>query len=96
MKRSLTWLSMPRAAQAALGLLIVIAIRSNLEFFRLGGTTASPPGNEEVFYIEGSLAASIAALVVLALHAFGQHRWATLFAAIVIIALLAWKIVAVP
>ena len=95
MKRILNWLSTPRAAQAAVGLLIVIAIRSILEFFRIGGAIAVPLSKEQIFYIEGALAACVAALVVLALHAFGQHRWATLVAAAVIVAFLVWKIVAV-
>ncbi|MEI9430641.1 hypothetical protein [Mesorhizobium sp. Cs1299R1N3] len=48
----------------------------------------------QLFYVEGALAASIAALAVLVLHASGRHRWATVLAAAVIIALLAWKIIA--
>ncbi|MBZ9672037.1 hypothetical protein LB543_16465 [Mesorhizobium sp. ESP7-2] len=94
MKRILNWLSTARAAQAALGLLIVIAIRSILEFFRVGGASGGPVGDGQLFYVEGALAASIAALAVLVLHAFGRHRWATMLTAAVIVALLAWKITA--
>ncbi|UCI21437.1 hypothetical protein FJ970_10980 [Mesorhizobium sp. B2-1-8] len=90
----MNWLSTARAAQAALGLLIVIAIRSILEFFRVGGASGGPVGDEQLFYVEGALAASIAALAVLVLHAFGRHRWATMLTAAVLVALLAWKITA--
>ncbi|MBA1144372.1 hypothetical protein [Mesorhizobium neociceri] len=85
-------MSNPRAAQAALGLLLVIAARSILEFFRIGGAIGLPLNTEQAFYIEGGLAAVIAALVVLVLHASGRHGWATLFCVAVIFALLAWKI----
>ncbi|TPI32153.1 hypothetical protein FJW08_10335 [Mesorhizobium sp. B3-2-1] len=94
MKRILNWLSTARAAQAALGLLIVIAIRSILEFFHVGGASGGPVGDGQLFYVEGALAASIAALAVLVLHAFGRHRWATMLTAAVIVTLLAWKITA--
>jgi hypothetical protein len=96
LKRILNWLSTVRAAQAALGLLIVVAIRSIAEFFRIGAASGAPIGDGQVFYLKGALVASIAALAVLVLHAFGQHRWSTLLTAAVILALLAWKIIAFP
>ena len=93
-RRIWNWLSRPRAAQIALGLLLVIAMRSILEFFRIGGGVGVQLGGEQIFYIEGALAAVAAGLPVLVLQAIGWHRWATLFAVAAIVALLAWKIVA--
>jgi len=75
-------------------LLLVIAMRSILEFFRIGGGVGVQLGGEQIFYVEGALAAVAAGLPVLVLHAVGWHRWATLFAVAAIVALLAWKIVA--
>ncbi|MBZ9799260.1 hypothetical protein [Mesorhizobium sp. ES1-4] len=95
MKRILNWLSTARAAQVAFGLLIVITMRSITEFFRVGGASGGPVGGGQIFYLEGALAASIAALIVLVMHVFGRHRWATLFTAAVIVALLAWKIIVI-
>ncbi|MDX8482970.1 hypothetical protein RFN28_31600 [Mesorhizobium sp. VK24D] len=92
MKRIWAWISEPRAAQIALGLLLVIAIRSILEFFRIGGATGVELTGHQVFYIEGALAAVVFGLAVLVLHAIGRHRWATLATAGAIIVLLAWKI----
>ncbi|PWJ94227.1 hypothetical protein C8D77_101911 [Mesorhizobium loti] len=67
-------------------------MRSILEFFRIGGATGTQLSAHQLFYIEGTLAAITAALVVLVLHAFGRHGWATLFSLATIVALLAWKI----
>ncbi|MFD2057702.1 hypothetical protein ACFSQT_32845 [Mesorhizobium calcicola] len=92
MERILGWLSKPRTAQTALGVLLVIAMRSILEFFRIGGASGTQLSANQLFYIEGTLAAIIAALAVLVLHAFGRHGWATLFSGAAIVALLAWKI----
>ncbi|RUT99764.1 hypothetical protein EOD23_24560 [Mesorhizobium sp. USDA-HM6] len=92
MQRVWDWLSEPPAAQIALGLLLVIAVRSILEFFRIGGAAGAQLTGAEIFYIEGALAAVCAGLAVLILHAFGRHGWASLFAAATILALLAWKI----
>ncbi|PBB65043.1 hypothetical protein CK228_29595 [Mesorhizobium sp. WSM4312] len=92
MERILGWLSKPRTAQTALGVLLVIAMRSILEFFRIGGASGTQLSANQLFYIEGTLAAIIAAFAVLVLHAFGRHGWATLFSGAAIVALLAWKI----
>ncbi|CDX16031.1 conserved membrane hypothetical protein [Mesorhizobium sp. ORS 3324] len=92
MKRIWNWVSEPRAAQIALGLLLVIAIRSILEFFRIGGAVGVELTGDQVFYIEGALAAIVFGLAVLVLHAAGRHRWASLVTAAAIIVLLAWKI----
>ncbi|WP_147377600.1 hypothetical protein [Mesorhizobium waimense] len=67
-------------------------MRSILEFFRIGGATGAQLNGDQVFYIEGALAAVVAGLAVLVLHAMGRHGWATLFCAAAIIALVAWKI----
>ncbi|MEP6563788.1 MAG: hypothetical protein ABJB10_01530 [Mesorhizobium sp.] len=79
----------------ALGLLLVIAMRSILEFFRIGGVIGAQLSGDEVFYIQGALAAVVAGLAVLLLFALGRHRWASLFTAVAIIALLVWKIVVI-
>lgn len=92
MRRIWNWLSDPRAAQVALGLLLVIAARSLLEFFRIGGAVGAGLTGDQVFCVEGALAAIAAGLVVLVLHSIGRHRWATLLTAAAILALLAWKI----
>ncbi|PZV39085.1 hypothetical protein [Mesorhizobium kowhaii] len=92
MERIWSWLSKPRTAQTAVGVLLVIAMRSILEFFRIGGATATQLSANQLFYIEGTLAAITAALAVLVLHAFGRHGWATLSSVAAIVALLAWKI----
>lgn len=92
LKRIRNWFSKPRVAQTALGLLLVIAMRSILEFFRIGGATGAPLSANQLFYVEGAFAAVSAALAVLVLHAFGRHGWATLSSVMAIIALLAWKI----
>lgn len=92
MRQIWNWLCKPRAAQIALGLLLVIAIRSALEFFRIGGAVGAQLSGVDIFYIEGALAAVCAGLVVLVLHALERHGWATLFTAAAIAALLAWKI----
>ncbi|MGX8012547.1 hypothetical protein ACVDG8_028060 [Mesorhizobium sp. ORM8.1] len=92
MNRIWNWLSQPRAAQGALGLLLVIAMRSILEFFRIGGVAGAQLTSDEIFYIEGALAALVAGLAVLVLHAVGRHGWATMFSAAAIVALLAWKV----
>ncbi|RWM30912.1 hypothetical protein [Mesorhizobium sp.] len=76
----------------ALGLLLVIAARSLLEFFRIGGAVGAGLTGDQVFYVEGALAAIAAGLVVLVLHSIGRDRWATLLTAAAILALLAWKI----
>lgn len=91
-RRIWNWLSEPRAAQIALGLLLVIAVRSILEFFRIGGAAGAQLRGDEIFYIEGALAAVCAGLAVLVVHAIGRHGWATLLTAAAIAALLAWKI----
>jgi hypothetical protein len=85
------WIFSPRAAQVAIGVLIVVVIRSIAEFFRLGIATGAPLTGVEVFYIEGALAAACAALVALALHAFGHHAAAVVFTFAVIIGLIIWK-----
>lgn len=95
MNRIWNWLSQPRAAQIALGLMLVIAMRSILEFFRMGGASGSQLSGDEIFYIEGALAAVAAGLAVLVLHVLGRHGWATLLCAAAIVALLAWKIVVI-
>ncbi|MFB9981000.1 hypothetical protein ACFFNA_15260, partial [Mesorhizobium kowhaii] len=41
MERIWSWLSKPRTAQTAVGVLLVIAMRSILEFFRIGGATGT-------------------------------------------------------
>jgi len=92
LQRIWNWSSKPRAAQAALGLMLVIAARAILEFFRIGGAAGTPLSAEQVFYIKGGLAAIVAALAVLVLHALGRHGWATLLCAAAIVAMLAWKI----
>ena len=92
----LKWLSSPLAAMIAVGLLIVVAIRSIIEFFRIGGVVGTPLTGEEVFYIEGALAAACAALVVLMLVGFGRHGWAVLVAMAAILSLLVWKIAGLP
>ncbi len=92
LKRIWNWLSKPWVAQAALGIQLVIAMRSILEFFRIGGATGTQLSANQLFYIEGGLAAVTAALVVFVLHAFGRHGLATLSSAAAIVALLAWKI----
>lgn len=89
------WLSKPRTAQTALGVLLVIVMRSILEFFRIGGATGTQLSADQLFYIEGALAAVTAALAVLVLHAFGRHGLATLSSVAAIGALLAWKIVVI-
>jgi hypothetical protein len=72
--------------------MIVIAMRSILEFFRIGGAAGAQLSRDQVFYIEGALAAVGAALAILVLHAFGRHGWATVLGGAAIVALLVWKI----
>lgn len=95
MRRIWSWLSQPLAAQIALGLLLLIALRSITEFFRIGGAAGAQLSGDEIFYIEGALAAVCTGLAVLILHAIGRHGWAVLFTAAAIVALLAWKIAVV-
>ena len=85
------WIFSPSAAQVAIGVLIVVVIRSIAEFFRLGGSAGVPLTGEQFFYIEGALAAACAALIALALHAFGRHAAAVLFTFAAIIGLIVWK-----
>jgi hypothetical protein len=85
------WIFSPPAAQVAIGVLIVIVIRSIAEFFRLGSLAGVPLTGEKIFYIEGAFAAACAALIALALHAFGRHAVAVVFTIAAIIGLIVWK-----
>ena len=85
------WIFSPPTAQIAIGVLIVIVIRSIAEFFRLGSSADAPLPGERIFYIEGALAAACAALIALAFHAFGRHAVAVIFTIATIIGLIVWK-----
>jgi hypothetical protein len=85
------WISSPPSAQVAIGVLIVIVIRSIGEFFLLGGSAGAPLTGEQVFYIEGALAAACAALIVLVLHALRRHAAAVVFTVAAIVGLIVWK-----
>lgn len=81
-----------RAAQVAIGLLIVIAIRSLAEFFRIRDPAATPIPPELLLYIYGALGAAVAALLVLILYAFGRHLTAIVVTGIAVVLLLIYKI----
>jgi len=85
-------LSRNRAAQIAIGVLIVIVIRSIAEFFRLRDPSMPPLAPELLLYIRGALGAAVAAFIALVLHAFGRDRSAIMVTAVAIAALLAYKI----
>lgn len=80
-----------RVSLLALGVLLLIVIRSIAEVFRIAGP-AQGIADDQYFYLVGAFAAAIAALLVLALHAFGRHLLAIGVAAAVVVALFAYKV----
>lgn len=91
MGRFAQWLGSRRAAELALGFVLLATVRSVGEFFRLGGGTGATTTAEQAFYLEAAFAGGCAALLVLVLLMIGRHGWATILAAAAIVALIAWK-----
>jgi hypothetical protein len=88
-------LSRYRAAQVAVGVLVVITIRSLAEFLGLYKHSATPLGPELLLYIYGALTAAVGALATLVFHAFGRHLSAIVLTGTVIAGLFVYKIVVV-
>ena len=86
-------LSRHRGAQLALGVLLIVVIRSLGEFLRLYDPAVTHIGAELFLYLSGALAAAIAALLVLILHALGRDRSAIFVTVAAILGLLAYKII---
>jgi hypothetical protein len=85
-------ISTRRLAQAAIGVLIVIVIRTLSELLLSYDAVSHSPGAHQKIYIIGSLAAAVAALGAHILHAFGRDKLVLLVTVVTIIALLAYKI----
>ena len=84
-----------RLAQIAVGLLIVVTIRSLAEFLRLYDPAAAAIGPERLMYIYGALAAAVAALLALVLYAIGRSASAVGITAATIAGLLIYKIIVI-
>jgi hypothetical protein len=85
------WMTTARVSLIALGVLLLIVIRSIAEVFRIADP-AKGIADEQYFYLVGALAAATAALLVLILHGFGRHLLAIGVAAAVVAALFAYKV----
>jgi len=79
-------------AQVSVGTLILIVIRSLAEFFRLYQPEAQTIDRAMLFYIQGGLAAAIAALAAFILLAFAMPYAVVGLTAVTIIALLIVKL----
>ena len=86
------WLATARAGQIATGVLILVVVRSLAEFFRLGGGVGNPATAEHVLYIQGALAAAVAAGAALLLHALRRDAAASGTAIAAVVGLLLWKV----
>jgi hypothetical protein len=87
-------ISTRRLAQVAIGLLIVVVIRTLSEILRLYNPSVIGPDAHLRVYLIGSLAAAVAALATHILHALGYDRLVLVVTSITIIALLIYKITA--
>jgi hypothetical protein len=88
-------LTLPRIAQGAVGLLMVIVLRALGELLRIGGCGTTPLSPDGTPYVAGAMAAAAAALITFALHASGRDHAAIGVAVVSIVALLTYKIFAI-
>jgi VanZ family protein len=84
-------ISTRRLAQVAIGLLIVVVIRTLSEILRLYNPAIIGSNADLRVYVIGSLAAAVAALATHIFHALGHDRLVLLVTSITIIALLIYK-----
>ena len=81
-----------RLAKVAIGVLIVIVIRSLSEVLLMHNPVSLGSSAQQKVYIVGSLAAAVATLATHILHAFRRDRLVLIVTAVTIIALFAYKI----
>jgi hypothetical protein len=94
MVRPTGWMTKTRGSLIALGVLLLVVIRSIAEILRIDDPAAGV-SDRQYHYLVGVLVAASAALVVLLLHAFGRHLVAIWLSVAVVLALFAYKIVSV-
>ena len=92
MVRPKGWLTRARGSLIGLGVLLAVVIRSIAEILRIGDQAEGI--SEHNVHLIGALVAATAALFVLLLHGLGRHLLAIWLSAAVVVALFAYKIVA--
>ena len=90
------WPAWHRLAQASIGLLVVIVIRSLGAALWSGGPATLSSAPQYAVYLQGAFAASVAALAALVLHAFDRDRLAVLATGMMVVALAIYKVWQVP
>jgi hypothetical protein len=88
-----------RLAQIAIGLLLIVIIRSLAEYLWLytPPAPAVPPDaatSNLLLYIWGAIGAAAGAILALGMHAFGRDRAALAIVAITIVALFGYRLIA--
>jgi hypothetical protein len=81
-----------RLAQASIGLLLIIVIRTLGQVLWADNPAVASLGQEHSVYITGAFLASVAAMVALILHAMDRDRLAMLLTAMTVVALLVYKV----
>jgi hypothetical protein len=86
-------LSLRRMAQIAVGLMIVIVLRTLSELWRINACGGAPLASEGKLYLIGAMAAAAAAFGSFILFAADHHRLAIAVAAITTLGLFVFKVV---
>jgi hypothetical protein len=81
-----------RLAQASVGLLLLIVIRTLGQVLWSPGTAATSLGEGERFYVMGAFFAALAAIVAFVFHAVNRNRLSILLTAVTLVALLVYKL----